>query len=107
VVQKRREIGILRAMGTSRWRIATVFLVQGGLLGLVGSIVGVGLGVVLASAFEGFAVDASGRPLFPIVVSGALLIGASATAMITGVVAAVLPAARASRLDPAVAIRHE
>ena len=40
VVQKRREIGILRAMGAARRRIMTVFLLQGGLVGLAGSVLG-------------------------------------------------------------------
>lgn len=107
VVQKRREIGILRAMGMSRGRIVLVFMVQGGVLGMLGSIVGVAAGVAVATAFSHAAVDARGAPLFPISVELPLVLSAAATAIATGLVAAVLPAIRAGRLDPAVAIRHD
>lgn len=107
VVQKRREIGILRAMGMSRGRIVLVFMVQGGVLGMLGSIVGVATGVGVATAFGHAAVDARGAPLFPISVELPLVLTAAATAIATGLVAAVLPAIRAGRLDPAVAIRHD
>jgi lipoprotein-releasing system permease protein len=107
VVQKRREIGILRAMGMSRGRIVLVFMVQGGVLGMLGSIVGVAAGVGVATAFGNAVVDARGDPLFPITVELSLVLSAAATAIATGLVAAVLPAIRAGRLDPAVAIRHD
>jgi len=107
VVQKRREIGILRAMGMSRGRIVLVFMVQGGVLGMLGSFVGVAAGVAVAMAFRGAVADARGAPLFPISVELPLILTAAATAITTGLVAAVLPAIRAGRLDPAVAIRHD
>jgi lipoprotein-releasing system permease protein len=50
VVQKSREIGILRAVGTASRRVLAVFLIQGGVLGLLGSLVGSGLGAALASS---------------------------------------------------------
>ncbi|MBX7078309.1 MAG: ABC transporter permease [Nannocystaceae bacterium] len=107
VVQKRREIGILRAMGATRRRIAAVFLIQGGALGMMGSIVGVATGVGVATLFRRTAVDPRGQPLFPIEVEPSLVLVAVAIALGTGLIAALLPALRASRLDPAVAIRHE
>ncbi len=107
VVQKRREIGILRAMGLSRGRIVQVFMIQGGVLGLLGSVVGVAAGIAVAMAFRGAVVDARGAPLFPISVELPLVLTAAATAIATGLVAALLPALRAGRLDPAVAIRHD
>ncbi|MFO0636930.1 MAG: FtsX-like permease family protein [Nannocystaceae bacterium] len=107
VVQKRREIGILRAMGATRRRIAAVFLIQGGALGLLGSLVGVATGVGVATAFRSAAVDPRGQPLFPIEIEPALVLVAVSIALGTGLLAALLPALRAARLDPAVAIRHE
>jgi lipoprotein-releasing system permease protein len=107
VVQKRREIGIMRAMGMSRGRVVAVFMVQGGILGLLGSLVGVAAGVAVATAFGSAVVDARGAPLFPIDVELQLVLTAAGIAIATGLVAAVLPAIRAGRLDPAVAIRHD
>lgn len=107
VVQRRRQIGILRAMGTSRARIGRVFLLQGGILGLVGSVAGVGLGAAIARLFQQAAVDPKGNPLFPIELDPQLMLTAAAIAVGTGLLAAALPAMRAAGLDPAVAIRHE
>lgn len=106
VVQKGKEIGILRAMGTSRRSVLIVFLLQGGIVGLLGSIVGVGLGMGLSVFFASLAVAADGSPLFPVHVSLALIARCTVVAVSTGLLSAVLPARRAARLDPAVAIRN-
>ncbi len=55
VVQKSREIGILRAVGTPPRRVLLVFLIQGGVLGLCGSLLGCGLGAIFSKLFEGIA----------------------------------------------------
>jgi lipoprotein-releasing system permease protein len=101
VVQRTREIGILRAMGTTRGQMLRVFLVQGALFGLAGSLVGGLAGYGLLAAFNTF-----GPRLFYIPVDPSLLVWASALATVTGVVSAAIPARRAARLDPVEAIRH-
>jgi lipoprotein-releasing system permease protein len=106
VVQKSREIGILRAVGTPSRRVLAVFLIQGGVLGLAGSCVGSAMGVAFAKLFEGLNVTADGTPRFPVQVDLALIAGATLLATGIGLVAAVVPARRASRLDPAAAIRN-
>jgi len=105
VVQKSRQIGILRAVGTSSRRILGVFLIQGGVLGLLGSFLGSGLGALLAKLFEGLAREVDGSPRFPVQLTPTLFAGATALATGIGLVAAVIPARRAARLDPAAAIR--
>lgn len=107
VVQRRREIGILRAMGLPRRLTQRIFLIQGGLLGLGGALLGSGLGSGLILVFEQITVRADGHRLFPIALSPALLLGAGAVAVVTGLLAAAFPARRAARLDPMVAIRNE
>ncbi len=106
VVQKSREIGILRAVGTPRRRILLVFLIQGGVLGVVGSIAGTALGAVFAKLFEGLVRDPSGAPRFPIQLSPSLFASSIVLATGVGLLSAVIPARRASRLDPATAIRN-
>jgi len=106
VVQKAREIGILRAVGTPRKRVLAIFLIQGGVLGCAGAILGSGLGAVLAKLFEAFAVGPDGAPQFPVALDLSLFAGATALAVGVGLLAAALPASRAARLDPATAIRH-
>jgi lipoprotein-releasing system permease protein len=105
VVQRQREIGILRAMGTPRQRILAVFLLQGGIVGLGGSLLGTALGAALAVAFTRVARNADGSPLFPIVLQPELFVSSAVLATLVGVLAAWLPARRAARLDPVEAIR--
>jgi lipoprotein-releasing system permease protein len=100
VIQKSREIGILRAMGSSPRRIRYVFLLQGFLVGLIGSAAGLLLGVGLVKAFEYVAGDL----LFPIPLTGELVGMALLTALVTGLAASYAPARRAAKLDPAEAI---
>ncbi|MDY0021912.1 ABC transporter permease [Arenimonas caeni] len=101
VVQRTREIGILRAMGTTRRQMLQVFLLQGAIFGLAGSVVGGGAGYALVWAFNTF-----GPRLFFIPVDPWLPVAASLLATATGVIAAAVPARRAAALDPVEAIRH-
>jgi len=105
VVQKSREIGILRAMGISRGQILRVFLLQGGLLALGGSLVGSAMGVAALVLWQRYARNPDGTPLFPLVIDPVLFAAAVVLATLTGLVAAFAPALRAARLDPVVAIR--
>jgi lipoprotein-releasing system permease protein len=101
VTQRTREIGILRAMGIRRSQILQVFLLQGGILGLIGSAVGASFGYALVMVFNQF-----GPKLFYINVPSYLIGGATAVATVVGILAALAPAWRASRLDPVQAIRY-
>jgi lipoprotein-releasing system permease protein len=103
VVQKSREIGILRAMGISQGKILRVFLLQDGLLGLGGSLVGCSIGAL--ALVQRLALNADGTPLFPLVFDATLFTVALVLASFTGLLAAFAPALRAARLDPVVAIR--
>ncbi len=105
VVQKSREIGILRAMGISRAQILRVFLLQGGLLALGGALLGSGIGALGLVLWQRVARNADGTALFPLVMDPQLFATALLLATLTGLVAAFAPARRAARLDPVVAIR--
>jgi lipoprotein-releasing system permease protein len=106
VIQKSREIGLLKATGTSTRRILRVFLIQGGIVGLAGSVGGSLLGVLMAALFAQLARRPNGEPLFPVELRPGLFLLATSVAVVTGLVAASLPARRAASLDPAVVIRH-
>ena len=105
VVQKRREIGILRAMGATRGQVLRVFLVQGAVVGAIGSLLGVLLAVVLIWLFTSLVKGADGLPLFAITLPVKTAVQVALLATVCGVLAAIAPARRAAALDPAQAIR--
>jgi lipoprotein-releasing system permease protein len=105
VIQKSREIGILRAMGTSREQVLRVFLIQGGTVGLAGSLLGSALALSFLGVWRALAVEPDGTPMFIIEMPPSLFALAAAASILIGVLAAVSPARRAARLDPVVAIR--
>ena len=105
VVQKRKEIGIMRAIGATRSQMLRVFLMQGALVGFSGALVGTAFGMVLISVFSRILRSASGAPLFSLAFDFNLMLVALSAATLLGVLAAVLPARNAANLDPAEAIR--
>jgi lipoprotein-releasing system permease protein len=105
VVQKRREIGILRAMGATRGQVLRLFLVQGAVVGALGSVLGIALAVGLIWAFTHFVRGSDGLPLFAITLPLATAVQVALIATGCGVLAAIAPARSAAALDPAQAIR--
>lgn len=105
VIQRSKDIGILRAMGTSQGQILRVFLLQGGLLGFLGSLLGALAGGSAVVFWHGFLRQADGSELFPLVLEPSLFVNAVFLAAVTGIAAAAVPALRAAKLDPVVAIR--
>jgi lipoprotein-releasing system permease protein len=101
VVQRTREIGILRATGATQQQILNIFLFQGAFFGLLGSGFGSVASYALVWVFNTFGPD-----LFYIPVSGNLVFMALLLATFTGVLAAAIPSRRAAALDPVVAIRY-
>lgn len=105
VVQKRKEIGILRAVGATRRQMLVVFLLQGVIVGVAGALLGSGLGLMLVSLFSRILRNSEGEALFSLSFDFGLIGVVVATAAVLGLLAAVLPARNAARLDPAQAIR--
>jgi len=104
VVQKAKEIGILRATGTRARTVTRIFLLQGLVLGLLGSLIGVLFGSGLALLFSEFA-----RPdqavTFPVALTPWLYVRSVGVALVVGLLSATVPARNAARTDPAVVIR--
>jgi lipoprotein-releasing system permease protein len=105
VIQRSRDIGILRAMGAARAQILRIFLIQGGMLGFVGSVFGMAMGAAALVLWHEYARQADGGELFPLIMERSMFVSTMALATLTGVLAAAAPAVRAANLDPVVAIR--
>ena len=104
VAERTREIGIRRAIGGSRGRIIRALVAEAGLIGFIGGLIGLGLGalvVVLANE----AGRAGGTVLFDLTAETALFAVGFST--ILGMLAGVIPAWSAARLDPVAALRYE
>ena len=99
VVQKKKEIGILRAMGASRSQVNRVFLWQGAVVGVAGSVLGTSIGLLLLLGFRQLPLT------FAIETPPSLIARACLIAVVTGLVSALVPARNAARMDPAEAIR--
>ncbi len=104
VTQRSKDIGILRAMGTSQPQILRVFLLQGAVLGFLGSIVGSILGGIGFYIFHSLVRQSDGKEIFPFLLQPVLFLLAILLAATTGVAAAAIPALRAAKLDPVVAM---
>jgi len=100
VVQRRGQIGILRAVGTPRRTVLAVFLWQGAFIGVVGAIGGVVIGAAFAKLLEGVT-------FFEIPIEPKLVVSALVISVGTGLTSALFPARSAARMDPAAAIRGD
>lgn len=105
VVQKQKEIGILRAMGTSPGRIMGVFLIQGAVVGACGAVLGAGLATLMVRAASYVLKQDDGTALITGEIGAATYVSAGIVALVTGVLAAIVPARRAAHMDPVQAIR--
>lgn len=117
-VKKRREIGILTALGTRAWQIIAIFVAQAGIVALAGVVAGLGAGFFclgIRNKLRDLIADLTGRDIFPQDIyflssipahtnAGDLLV-ICATAVALCLMAALLPAWFAARVDPAVALR--
>lgn len=99
VMERTREIGVLKAIGASRADILEIFLLEASLIGLVGGALGILFGASIAAIASAFGVSAS--------VSPELVLFALFFSVTVGLVSGYIPAKRASELPPVEALRYE
>ncbi len=105
VIQRSKEIGILRAMGATQAQMRRIFLLQGAIVGFFGSLLGSLLAAGFLMLWQLMARNPDGTPMFVIGLEPGLVALAAGGASLVGILAALLPARRAAKLDPVVAIR--
>ncbi len=107
VLERTREIGIMKSIGAKKSDILTIFLVESGIYGLVGGMIGVITGFGIAKLIELIAVYAQGLEIFKIQFSPTLITSLLLFSFIVGAISGLLPARQASNLEPVQALRYE
>ncbi len=105
VLERTKDIGIMKAIGARNSDILKVFLIEAGLIGLVGGILGTALGVGIALAIGSVSQEAGFT--LNIVIEPTIVILGLVFAFVVGVLSGILPAYQASKLKPVDALRYE
>ncbi len=105
VLERTKEIGVMKAVGAKNWEILSVFIIEAGMLGLVGGIIGVSLGFGIGKMVELIAFQVFGSFLIKADFNLGLLIGMLMFGFIVGALSGALPAKQAAALKPVDALR--
>lgn len=111
VMEKKKDIGILKSMGATPSSIQNIFLGEGALLGIIGSLVGCGIGYTVSMYLKQMPVDMPGdfalieTTTFPMVIKTYNFFISSSIAIIVCLVSSIIPSRRASAFDPVEIIR--
>lgn len=106
VVQKAKQVGILKAMGLTNLMASNIFIFQGLMLGIIGSSLGVLLGIGLLKGFTTFAVDANGESIINIYMNYRFILNSFLIATLASVIASLIPSIRSAKLSPMEVIRN-
>jgi len=105
VLERTKEIGIMKAIGATNTTVLSLFLSEAGIIGLIGGIIGYLLGLTIA-LIGGIAASSSGIDLI-IEFDPMLLFGSLAFAFGVGVISGYIPAQRAANMEPVEALRDK
>lgn len=106
VLQKSRQIGILKAMGITDKISSQVFLFQGFMLGILGGILGILFGLALLWSFSQFALNADGTPVVPIFINFGFIGLSGLIAVVASTLASIIPAIKSRKLSPIEVIKN-
>jgi putative ABC transport system permease protein len=107
VLERTKEIGVMKAVGAENDDIRNIFLIESGILGLFGGIIGVISGILTSKFLEYIAVNYIGTNLLQAAIPPYLIIGCLCFAFFVGAVSGTMPAIRASSIKPVNALRYE
>jgi putative ABC transport system permease protein len=106
VLERRREIGIIKAIGARNSHVFLLFLIESGFLGLAGGVIGCVLGLSLSKSVEVIATKVLGTTIIEASLSPWLIFGALSFSFIVGSIAGTFPAMQASRMNPVDALKR-
>ena len=106
VMERTKEIGVMKAIGATDFDIIQIFLVESAMLGLLGGIIGVLLGLGIAYGITLAAGDSLGVA-FEATVSNELILFSLGFSLVVGIASGIFPARRAAKLQPVEALRYE
>ncbi len=106
VLQKSRQLGILKAMGIQDKDASKIFLFQGFILGIFGAILGILLGLGLSYAFTKFALNPDGTPVIALQINIGFMVLSGFIALTASTLAALSPALKSSKLNVIEVIRN-
>lgn len=106
VLQKSKQIGILKAMGIKDRQASYIFLFQGLMLGILGGILGSALGLGLLYSFSKFAVNKDGTPVVEVSIKYGFIVFSAFTAILSAGFASLIPAVKSSKLNPIEVIKN-
>jgi putative ABC transport system permease protein len=107
VLERTREIGVMKAIGAENKDIFYLFLIESGLLGFVGAAIGVGLGFAVSKSIEYVAVNFLSTNLLQAAAPIYLIFGCLVFGFLIGAISGTLPAMRASKINVVDALRYE
>ena len=105
VLERTKEIGVMKAIGAKNSDVLLLFLIESGLLGLIGGLVGAGIGLSMALIVSQLANSALGDVIFKVAPSISLLLSSVSFSLIIGIFSGLVPAYQASKLNPVEALR--
>jgi len=107
VLERTSEIGVMKAIGAKNSDILTIFLIESGVIGTFGGIIGIIMGLGLSKTVEFYATNVLGDSLLKASTSPYLIVGALLFSFVVGCASGTFPAIQASKLRPVEALRYE
>ena len=107
VLEKTKEIGIMKSVGAKNKDIMLIFLFNSAMIGLTGGIIGSLLGILGSNLFSLFTLRLMGGVSATTIVTPQLVILVVGFSVLIGIIAGVVPAYRASKMNPVDALRYE
>ncbi|OYT35416.1 MAG: ABC transporter permease [Candidatus Aenigmarchaeota archaeon ex4484_52] len=107
ILERTKDIGIMKAIGAKDSQILSIFLFEAGLYGFIGGAIGVFFGYSISKLAEYITVVVLGQDLLVVEFDAFLIIGSLAFSTILGIISGILPARQAANMEPVEALRYE